>query len=103
MKIAFNNPITVGDIGNQKTITSLQLKSLSFNLAGPKGAPNVLVSLVLTDPVSGYDAYFQYEDSIATAAYFNSVEALQLNGAPWINTLVQRLQADGKLPAGIIS
>lgn len=102
MKITFTQPVTVGSLTNRISLSSLQLKSVSFNLAGPKGAPNVLVSVVLTDPTSGYDQYFEYEDS-ATAAFFTQVEGLQVNGVPWIAALLQRLQGDGLLPTGSIA
>jgi hypothetical protein len=103
MKITFTNSITVGDIQHQVSISSLQLKSMSFNLAGPKGPPNVLVSITLTDPVSGHDEHFVYEDSTLTPAFFSQATALQVNGAPWLQMLLQRLITDGKLPTGTIS
>jgi len=98
MQITFTKPVTVGDLSNQITLASLQFKSFSINLAGPKGPPNVLISLTLTDPVSGYDAHFVYEDSDTTSALWN-----QLSGGTWLKALFQRLINDGKLPPGVIA
>lgn len=98
MKITFTNPVTVGDLSRQINITALQVKSVSFNLAGPKGAPNILVSVTLTDPATGYDAHFVYEDTTDTPALWS-----QLSSGAWLKTLLQRLIKDGSLPPGDIA
>lgn len=103
MTITFNTPVTVGPLGNQVTIASMQLKSFSLNLAPPSGGSNALLSITLTDPVSGYDHNIVYEDSTTTPAFVSQILALQAGGVPWINKLYQRIMADGKIPPGTIS
>jgi len=98
MQITFSSPVVVGDLSNRITLNSLQVKSVSFNLAGPKGAPNVLASVTLTDPATGYDAHFVYEDADVTPTLWN-----QISGGAWIRALLQRLVKDGKLPPGDIA
>jgi len=97
MKITFSSPVAVGDLANRVTLNSLQLKSVAFNLAGPKGHPNVLVSVTLTDPATGYDAHFVYEDDADTPALWNQA------AGEWVGALLQRLIKDGKLPPGDIA
>ncbi|HKT25517.1 MAG TPA: hypothetical protein VJR04_12990 [Terriglobales bacterium] len=102
--ITFDQPITVGDIKNRITIAQLRLKSFSVNLAPPLGGTNVLVSLVLTDPVSGHDENYVYEDSAVTAEFVAELEQLKLSSGKYcMEALIERIQADGLLPSGTVT
>lgn len=101
MKLQLATPQTIGDLGRQIIVDELELKEVSFNLAPSSGA-GALVSVTLWHRNSGHQVHFVYEDAAATAAFWNVVSGLRTAGKPWPQLLLERLQADGRLPAGTI-
>src|SRR5256885_7611143 len=101
MKIIFTSPVMVGDIGKQFAVASMDVTTVSFNLAPGDG--NTLVGLTLRDPITGFQQYFAYEDANSTPAFWNQVKLLAVNGKSWVQLLLERLVADNKLPTGSIS
>lgn len=103
MTITFSKPITVGDLSHQIQVTSMDVITISFNLAPASGNGNMMVSITLRDSVSGYQAHFVYEDNTVTPQFWSQVSGLTVNSDKWISVFLKRLIADGKLPSGTIS
>lgn len=102
MTITFDTPIIVGDLSNQIAVTSMDVVTISFNLAPDSSRDHVHASVTLRDPVSGYQAHFVYQD-VETAEYWCQVNALEIGGQPWLQPLLNRLVGDKRLPACIVS
>ncbi len=97
-------PMIVGDLANRITIDQLQVTAISFqfdpSLTGA-AVPQMIVSIVLKHPASGWSHNVVYKgdvDGAAALAWFNSAFAQQL-----VTAVLNKLIADGKLPPGALA
>jgi hypothetical protein len=106
MEITFIRPVTVGDISSQITIASMKITTIAFNLDTWKGEGFVGVGITLKDEATGHSVYIDYHDAKDSAEYWAAMETQACPcgcGKPWPQHLLERMIADGKLPAGSIS
>ena len=103
-KFKLTTPVEVGDLSNRVLVDELEVSALSFQfdpvLAGLP-TPQMSVSIVLTHRASTYKMNVLYQGSIdgaAALAWFNTNWAQQL-----VTSVLTKLIADGKLPAGTIA
>jgi hypothetical protein len=105
IRLTFDDPVELGTLTNRISMRSVEIVSLSFNLAPPSGKGNMLVSVSLRDPDTGNLSHVVCEDKTVTPAFWSAVSRLICPdcGKPWPQHLLERLIADGKLPKGAIA
>lgn len=99
-------PLTVGTLGSQSTVSSLQITVLEYS-STPALAPlgTAELSVTLTDPNSGWQERVLYQDASVFALWQSAqspAPGTQL-GDILAAAVFAKLIADGKLPAGTIS
>lgn len=102
-EITFTTPRNVGDLDNQITIDRLKVVAISFNRqASHEAAGTVVLSILLEHPASGWTHNVVYvgADALVQARLINTGNFTTKS----LHTrILEKLLADGKLPAGIIS
>ena|SRR5690349_9403999 len=98
-----NTPSTVGDLANPITVSQLNVTAISFqfdpSLTGG-AVPQMIVSVVLKEPVSGWSHTVTYRGNTEGAAVLKWFSTnFQTN---LVTAVLNRLMADGKLPPGTI-
>jgi len=99
-------PTTTGELGSQKTVTSLQIAAFGINFKPEVAAlGEAEMHVAVTDPKSGYLQRFQYKDKTIPAFWASTpnVPAGLNLGDALSEGIFQKLLADGKIPAGTIS
>jgi hypothetical protein len=94
---ALTTPLSVGTLVNPITVSSLQLTTVNYSSTpdlAPLGAGTL--SLVLTDPTSGFQETVSYTDS-------SVIEMWSTIGDTISQAVFEKLIADGKLPLGNIA
>jgi hypothetical protein len=102
MKLTFPTAITVGDLQNQISLTSLDVTQIAFQTVNPNPG-DVAIWLTLRDPVTGWQTVLHYVDSTLTAAFWTEVCALVISGKPWMQYVLERAMADKQIPQGVVS
>jgi hypothetical protein len=106
MQITFTNPVTIGaDLSQQITVATMEVITISFNFKPLSGNGNVIASITLRDPISGYQQHFTYEDTTFAPQLWS--DKAQTCGCgcnnPWPLHIVQKLITDGRVPQGTLS
>jgi hypothetical protein len=100
MPLTLSKPMMIGDLTNQREVSQVEIVGISINLQKNHVDKNIgVLSLLLEDPVTGYVTTVTYRDS-TVLEFLGGLkeEFLALLGPVW-----DKLQADGKLPAGTIA
>lgn len=94
---ALTAPVSVGGVSNPLTISSLKLTGFGLTTT-PSLAPlgTGVLSLILTDPVSGYQETVNYADASVVALWEQLGEAIAA-------AVFSKLLADTRIPAGAIT
>ena len=101
----FTTPQTVGSLGNQITVSSLELTGFWFTSTPALGALGTGgLELTLTDPSSGWQETVTYSDA-SVLSFWASVPSVSSGelGDVVAQAVFAKLVADGKLPAGTVS
>ena len=97
-------PMRVGDLATGIMISTLVVTAISFQfdpLLTGAATSQMIISVVLKDPVSGWSHNVVYKGDVDGAnalAWFNANQALAL-----VTAVLNKLIADGKLPAGTLA
>lgn len=99
MPFQLDKPISVGDLVNQISVSRLEVAAISINLQkGHVAQGNGVISIVLEDPDSGWQQTFTYRD----ASVLEFIGGLKGELTALLAPIWQKLQDDGKLPAGSV-
>jgi hypothetical protein len=100
MIYTLTSPITVGDLTNPIIVDKLELSAVSLNFEPERTATGTAVlSIVLVHRASGYKVSIVYSDATALAFW----NALNTASSVVTKAVFTKLNADGKLPAGILA
>jgi hypothetical protein len=95
----FKNPVRVGDLSQSIEVQELQLASVSVNFQNHYAKNGTaILSVVLEDLASGHKLNVVYNDADALALW---QELDTIDGRITL-VILNKLQADGKLPPGAI-
>lgn len=89
-------PATIGNLGNQVTVSSLQLTGITFS-----STPEIAqlgtgeLTILLTDPKSGYQEQITYRDSSALDLWLKIGDTVA-------SAVFEKLIADAKIPTGTV-
>lgn len=104
-------PGNVGTLTKPIAVSSLNVTAVSFaTVPSPGQAPmplgTGLLTVTLTDPVSGWQVTFSYQDA-TVLSFFAQAAPAPPSGATAQDVMAQlvftKLIADGKLPAGTVT
>ena len=100
-------PVNVGTLTQPVNVSSLRVTGVWFSTTpelAPLGAAEL--DITLTDPASGWQETIKYQDA-SVLAFFAQVAPAPPTGATYEDVMaaavLQKLTADGKLPAGSIT
>lgn len=98
-KITFNPPIHIGDLSGGLDIDQLRVATFSFNMQKSySDQSKAVLSIGLEHPASGYCYTVTYLDAQALT-YARAINTANFSVTPFDAQLLQKLVADGKLPA----
>ena len=102
-EITFTTSKTIGDLDNQITVDRLKVVAISFNRqASHEAAGTVLLSILLEHPATGWTHNVVYEGAEALT-YARLINTGDFTAKSLHTRILEKLAADGKLPAGTIS
>lgn len=101
-RYVLSNPVEVGDLDNRITVDELVVTGFGFNLQPHYTAQGKAgLSVTLTHLPSGVSKTVTYEDDTALAMA-HALNTADLSTKSLLTRLLEKLQTDGKLPAGSV-
>ena len=102
-ELALDQPKTIGDFDNSFTVNRLRVAAFSFNRQkGHEAQETVTLSILLEDPTSGFPVSVDYK-GIEALNYAKFINTADFSVKSLHTTILEKLVADGKLPAGTIA
>ncbi|KKN05808.1 hypothetical protein LCGC14_1083620 [marine sediment metagenome] len=101
-ELLLTNPEEVGDIGSKTMIDRFQVAAFSMNRQKEKRTTGKeILSVMVEDPVTGWTYTIVYEGADARAE-LKAINIGNFSSVTLHTRILQKLLADGKLPAGVV-